>query len=180
MRDSKFRGKKINYGEWIYGVPVFDGDKAWIVKRIGDNFSADEVHPESVGQYTGLKDKNGEEIYGGHLVARVRSVRTGTTRRRVGRTYNEYAVTSEILVVGEVRFGTPEKYPMDGAVSWYVYTDQSTSYPSYFWGDGKASDKPYHATNNLSEFLDPKCSYEIVGSIHDNPELLQPQGGSQE
>ncbi|MCF2717853.1 YopX family protein [Paenibacillus sp. UKAQ_18] len=62
--------KKINYGEWIYGVPVFDGDKAWIVKRIGDNFSADEVHPESVGEYTGLKDSkstaefpDGQEIY---------------------------------------------------------------------------------------------------------------------
>jgi hypothetical protein len=76
-------------------------------------------------------------------------------------------MNSDILVVGEVRHGTPEKYPLNGAVSWYVYTDQSTSYPSYFWGSGKANDTPFHATENLSEFLSPKIVYEIVGNIHE-------------
>ncbi|WP_054954978.1 YopX family protein [Paenibacillus dakarensis] len=77
-RGIKFRGKRIDNGEWIYGNFVYmhgstGGWTTGIQMRSGDGYRAwasINVDPETVGQYTGKKDEEKNEIFDGdHLYA---------------------------------------------------------------------------------------------------------------
>lgn len=148
MREILFRGKRIDNGEWVEGHLIWCEDgRARIIPSHTDIFCyemdesiiqtvAHRVIPETVGQYTGWKDKNGNKIFEGDIV---RLKRFGNIER------------------GKIVFNTNTA----GLEFWREVTVGA-------YGE-KATKK-----ENLYVFFG--SDGEIIGNIHDNPELLDGVG----
>ena len=121
MRDYKFRGKRSDTGKWVYGdlITWWRGEGSRAICDVGG--IRHDVIPETVGQFTGLKDKNGVEIYKGDICVDARGFR---------------------FIV--------------------IWDDDNAR----FLGRGIGEQKEY------IRYVGQEPAVEVLGTIHDNPELL--------
>lgn len=154
MREILFRGKDIK-GNWHIGLLAHIGN-AWYISNKAGVATAFEVIPETVGQYTGLTDKNGKKIFEGDII--------------------RYAYEDEYRMYLE-SLECPDDY-LENAFDNLWTVDEvvyciNVGYPAF--------DLNRHSfeTNGLSELTESGCyHYEIIGNVHDNKELLK--GGAEE
>lgn len=139
MREILFRGKKTGFNEWVRGFITSPCEKTMcVLKQINPNIEW-YVDAETVGQYTGLTDKNGTKIFEGDI---------GKDRG------------GNIHIVKYGRFTPKNFYRMFGY-------------------DTTISIYGLHTVCDEGECLLPtNHTLEIIGNIHDNPELLK--GGERE
>ena len=125
MREMLFRGKRIDTGAWVQGYYFKVWDEHYICWGT-TNGEVDKllVIPETVGQDTGLKDKNGKKIFEGDILY----------------------------------------HPIQGKRKvYYPFSERVASYGLRMI-EGKV-----RMASTLSEgFL-----YEVIGNVHDNPELVE-------
>lgn len=131
MREILYRGKgdtRFNSGGWFYGVPIKDFEGDW---QLCTDCTKTTVLPETIGQYTGLTDKNGKKIFEGDIVAYYTS-----TNRATNKEFHE--------VVFETRG------------------------ESGYFGIKISNIETWGFCMEV-----PAKLMEIIGNIHDNPELLE-------
>ena len=139
MREILFRGKRIDNGNWVEGFYVEDPfcDRYEICDVNSVTYHREDVYPSTVGQYTGLQDKNGKRIFEGDIV-RYR-YETGK-----GHWNSDQLSVIEWENTGCFMRGIMGTNKYACATGWLV------SIPH---GNGKF--------------------FEVIGNIHDNPELLE-------
>ena len=146
IREVIFRGKRTDNGEWVKGYLYITHIGAHEIGSYDAEINIErltfDVIPETVGQYTGLTDKNGVRIFEGDILRGF-----------------EYPFCSNIN--GEFNYFAE-----------IVWFDDSSAFGIYTFKNPKSNVRGISEGNTdyLEYFNADK--WEVIGNIHDNPELL--------
>ena len=130
MREIEFKGISENTHDWVYGSLIYSTmENQYYIAEHNEEELQYPVFAETVGQYTGLKDKNGKQIFEGDIITCINTTRQG---------YN----------IGQ---------KMCGFIEYEKY--------GCYW----------FCKNNFQHYNDWVFAddIEVIGNIHDNPELLE-------
>lgn len=133
-REILFRGKRVDNGKWTEGYLFKSWDKVFLLWGMtGDSPNMEEVISETVGQFTGLCDKNSNKIYEGDIV------------KIAGDSNNDD--WKNVNYIAQIVFLDGGFCAIDGTIDNYSFRRYSLS----------------------------RCEFdlEVIGNIHDNPELLE-------
>ena len=164
MREILFRGETSD-GEWVEGI-LFNAEEDTFIIPHGNEYSYNpieglafdvygcKVAPETVGQYTGLTDKNGKRIFEGDIVRY--------------NTYDDFDCQSVVKFGEYNQDGSAGEYSANKCIGFYVDVDNFTCPDWCEYGSNCFSN--YLKQQNILEVAQ-YC--EIIGNIHDNPELME-------
>lgn len=147
-REILFRGKRVSNGNWIKGyfvlLAINEGLKHVIHTGTDEGrFILFEVIPDTVGQFTGLYDKNGNKIFEGDILKA-----TYTEQRQ----YQGVSYQDEHSCVEEV-----------------IYNEKSACFMLKIMCEDVPLYRPLHNFGSLANIKE----LEVIGNIYDNPELLE-------
>ena len=152
MREILFRGKRVGNGEWIEG---------YYFRQYGSNeivTADDEIYhitPETVGQYTGLTDKNGlTKIFEGDVVKLF-----------------DIAIGEIVCECGAFGISCRQQIDYDYLASEIASVTGCNNKPRFCHNDNFVSLLELYS--NYNEENSEISVIEVIGNIHDNPELLK-------
>ena len=143
MRTILFRGKRVDTGEWVTGVPLVCDNWTLIVKyneKEVDYLEEYKVNPATVGQATGLTDKHGKKIFEGDVVTFEDS--------DGGYEYQDTVINSGAVVYGDLGF--------------YFTNRQAVEMDDFYIKNGKCED--IEIIGNIHD--NPES---LEGGTHDSP-----------
>ena len=166
MREILFRGKSKECGYWVEGnycfccVPLMGiMDIPSIQTVSGDDFRYIAVFPETVGQFTGLTDKNGKRIFEGDIILYHHHVKKLVPCEDATQSETEhYGFDDESGLGLAYRSTRTIRYKGYVTLDFLLGVDLNLNNNCEWW----------NCENN-----GVLTQVEIIGNIHDNPELLK-------
>lgn len=176
MEPLNFKGKRIDNGEWVYGNLIAVSKRLEIVKELTTGIQVVEngvfkavyqVLPESVGQFTGITDRNKLNIYQGNILKIDKSNLSQSFKySKAGETMIEKELDAYIIFIGKGDF-------LNITIKTYLQKDGKLLTKNDYWGEDAGDTGLFYEVGidiRFLKYIEGFC--EIIGNIHDNPELL--------